>query len=155
MSQPSAIPNLKWVRRVSTFLDSKFTIPFTKVKFGLDPIFSIIPGLGDLGTYAVALVIIYTVRKNGASGNVITKMLLNSTLDTIVGSIPVLGTVFDVFYRSNERNLRLVEEHYEEGKHQGSGKGLLTLVVVGVVLVFVTLIYLAFLMLKKLLEFLA
>ena len=57
-------------------------------------------------------------------------MILNSTLDAIIGAIPVVGTVFDVLYRSNERNVRLLKEHYYEGKHQGSGNGILVIVAI-------------------------
>ncbi len=149
MTSNNTTPDLKWVRRISKLLDSKFTIPSTNIKFGLDPIFSIIPGLGDLGTFAVSLLLINTIRKNGASGNVVTKMLINSSVDAIIGSIPLLGTIFDVFYRSNERNLRLMEEHYEEGKHQGSGKGLLILVISVVALILAALIYLTFLLFTR------
>lgn len=139
----STKPDLKWIRRISQLLDSKFKIPSTSIRFGLDPIFSIIPGLGDLGTYVVSLMIVYTVRKNGASGELIIKMLINASLDALIGSIPILGTIFDVWYKSNEKNLRLVQEYYEEGKHQGSGKGLLFLVILIVISIIAALIYIA------------
>lgn len=142
MSQ-SPQPDLKWVRRISRLLDSKFRIPSTSIRFGLDPIFSIFPGLGDLGTYVVSLMIIYTVRKNGASGELIVKMLINASLDALVGSIPILGTIFDIWYKSNEKNLRLVQEYYEEGKHQGSGKGLLFVIILVVLAIVAALVYVA------------
>lgn len=141
--QRSPQPNLKWIKRISKLLDSKFRIPSTSIRFGLDPIFSIIPGLGDLGTYVVSLMIIYTIRKNGASGELIVKMLINASIDALVGSIPLLGTIFDVWYKSNEKNLRLTKEYYEEGKHQGSGKGLLFLVILVVLGIIAALIYIA------------
>ncbi len=147
-------PNLKWTRRISNLLDTQFTIPSTSIKFGLDPIFSIFPGLGDLGTYAISLSLIYTMYRNGASGNVIIKMLINSSIDAIVGSIPVLGTLFDIWYKSNIKNLKLLKEHYEEGKHQGSGKGLLALVIIAVVLIFAALLYVGWLVLVEVAEFL-
>ncbi|MBK6265980.1 DUF4112 domain-containing protein [Marivirga sp. S37H4] len=147
-------PGFKWIRRMSRLLDSQFTIPSTSIKFGLDPLFSIFPGLGDLGTYAVSLAIIYTVYRNGASGNVVIKMLINSSIDAIVGSIPILGTLFDVWYKSNMKNLRLLQEYYEEGKHQGSGKGLLALVIFVVVVIIAVLCYLGWLVLVELAELL-
>ncbi len=134
-------PNLKWIRRISQLLDSKFTIPSTSIKFGLDPLIGIIPGLGDLSSYIVSLMIIYTTRKHGASGKLMTKMLINSSVDAIIGSIPVIGVIFDVWFKANERNLRLTKEYYEEGKHQGSGKGLLILVIIFVIAIIAALIY--------------
>ena len=122
------VDSLMWVQRLSTLLDSKFIIPGTKIRFGLDPILSLFPVFGDLITYLISAALIYTMHRHGASGKVVVKMLLNSTADAIVGAIPIVGTVFDVFYRSNERNVKLLKEHYLEGKHHGSGRGLMIIV---------------------------
>jgi len=147
-------PNTKWIEVVSEWLDSRFTIPGTKIKFGLDPVFSIFPAAGDLVTYIVSLAIIFTVKRNGASGELLMRMLINATVDVIFGSIPVLGTVFDVYYRSNEKNLKLLKEYYEEDKYQGSGKFLLALVIFIVLAILAGLIYLTILILNETIEFL-
>lgn len=63
-------------------------------------------------------------------------------LDTIIGSIPVTGTVFDFFYKANNRNVRLLKEHYEEGKHTGSGLKIIIAVGVFLLLLFILFIYL-------------
>lgn len=123
-----------WVERISRLLDSRFEIPGTNIRFGLDPILSLFPVAGDLITFAISGILIYTMRRNGASRNVVIKMILNSTFDAILGAIPLVGTVFDIFYKSNERNVRLLREHYVEGKHQGSGNGLLLVIAVVAVL---------------------
>jgi hypothetical protein len=120
------------VRRWSRLLDSQFTLPGTNFKFGLDPLIGLfLPGLGSVGTALMSLVLIQTMRKHGASGHVVVRMLLNVALDTVVGAIPILGNVFDFAYRANDRNVELLREHYEEGRHQGSGRGLIAAVVVG------------------------
>jgi len=121
-------PDLKWVEGFSKLMDSRFVIPGTNIRFGVDPILSLIPVLGDLITYLISGMLIYTMRTQGASREVVIKMIINSTLDAVIGAIPLVGTVFDVFYRSNDRNVRLLKEHYLEGKHQGSGNGLLVVV---------------------------
>jgi hypothetical protein len=126
--------SLRWVEEFSKYLDSKFTIPGTKIRFGLDPIMSLFPIVGDLMTYIISGVLIYTMHNYGASRKVVIKMIMNSTLDAIIGTIPLVGTVFDIFYRSNDRNVRLLKEHYLEGKHQGSGNGIIFLVVLGALL---------------------
>jgi hypothetical protein len=125
---PEEGKQLRWVRQLSTLLDSQFIIPGTNIRFGLDPLFSLIPVLGDLATYVISGVLIYTMYQQGASRKVVIKMVMNSTFDAILGAIPIVGTVFDVFYRSNERNLKLLREHYLEGKYQGSGNGLVVLI---------------------------
>lgn len=128
--------DLKWIETFSKTMDSRFTIPGTKIKFGVDPILSLFPVIGDFITFLLSAVLIYTMHQHGASRNVVIKMVLNSTLDAIIGAIPLVGTVFDVFYRSNDRNVKLLKEHYFEGKHQGSGNGLLlTIIICAVILV--------------------
>jgi hypothetical protein len=122
--------SLKLVEDISRFLDSRFEIPGTNIRFGLDPILSLIPVLGDLITFLISGALIYTMHNQGASRKVVVKMMLNSTLDAVIGAIPLVGTFFDVFYRSNERNLKLMKEHFYEGKHQGSGNGILLLILV-------------------------
>lgn len=141
--RPTSNPDLKWIRRISQLLDSKFRIPSTSIRFGIDPLVGLIPGLGDLSSYLVSLMLIYTIRKKGASGKLITKMLLNVSIDALIGAIPILGAIFDFWYKANDKNLRLAQEYYEEGKHQGSGKGLLFLIILLVIGIIATLIYLA------------
>ena len=119
---------MEWIERLAKWLDSRFLIPGTNIKFGIDPVMSLFPIVGDLMTYVVSGMLIYTMYNEGASGKVVIKMILNSTVDAIIGTIPLVGTVFDIFYRANDRNVRLLKEHYFEGKHQGSGKGLLIVI---------------------------
>jgi hypothetical protein len=111
-------------------MDSRFIIPGTNIRFGIDPLFSLFPVVGDLITYIISGALIYNMHNQGASRNVVIKMILNSTLDALIGTIPLVGTIFDIFYRSNERNVKLLREHYYEGKHQGSGNGMLIVIAV-------------------------
>jgi hypothetical protein len=127
--------SLKLVEDIARFLDSRFIIPGTNIRYGLDPILSLFPVVGDLVTFLISGALIYTMHNHGASRKVVIKMLLNSTLDAVIGAVPIVGTVFDVFYRSNDRNVKLLKEHYYEGKHQGSGNGLLLVIVVLCILV--------------------
>jgi hypothetical protein len=126
--------SMRWVQELSRLLDSKFVIPGTNIRFGVDPILSLIPILGDLGTYFISAALIHTMHTHGASRKVVIKMMINATLDAMIGAIPVIGTVFDIFYRSNDRNIRLLKEHYLEGKHQGSGNGILFLAILMIII---------------------
>ena len=140
--------DLEWIERIARWLDSKFVIPGTNIRFGLDPLMSLIPVAGDLVTYIISGMLVYNMSQRGASRKVVIKMILNSTLDAIIGMIPVVGTFFDIFYRSNDRNVRLLKEHYFEGKHQGSGNGILIFVAV----MAIALVGLAFYGMYKLIE---
>jgi hypothetical protein len=123
-------PGMDWVERLARWMDSKFLIPGTNIRFGIDPLMSLFPIVGDLMTYIVSGMLIYTMHNEGASRKVVIKMILNSTLDAIIGAIPLVGTIFDIFYRANDRNVKLLKEHYLEGKHQGSGTGLLIVIAI-------------------------
>ena len=137
-TQPAAMESFEKAARL---LDSKFEIPGTGIRFGLDPLLSLMPVLGDLITLIISSMLIYTMHNHGASRKVVVKMMLNAGLDTIIGAVPLVGTVFDVFYRSNERNIKLLKEHYYEGKHQGSGTGLLLLIFVIALLIIAAVVY--------------
>lgn len=122
-------PRLQWVERVSRLLDSQFRVPGTNWRFGLDPLMGLIPVVGGLPSLAISGLLIMTMLRHGASGQLVVRMVLNVVFDTVVGAIPVLGNVFDFAFKANDRNVRLLRAHYAEGKHQGSGKGLLLLIV--------------------------
>lgn len=121
-------------------MDARFQIPGTRMRFGLDPVLGLVPVLGDLAGFAVSGALILYMLRFGASRKVIALMVLNATLDATIGSIPVLGWVFDAYYKANQRNIRLLKEHYHEGKHQGSGKGVI--ITVALVLLFLIVLLL-------------
>ena len=141
MEKPIA-SKLKWVERVSHLMDEQFRLPGTNFRFGLDPIINLIPVAGDLGGFAVSTALLLTMAKNGVSRKVLIKMTLNIVLDTLIGAIPIIGNIFDFAYKSNSRNIRLLKEHYEEGKHQGSGKGIITWIIVILILLFAFIVFL-------------
>nr|MBC7614348.1 DUF4112 domain-containing protein [Pseudopedobacter sp.] len=124
---------LKHIEWISKLLDSQFSVG--NFKFGLDPILNLIPFAGDGATTLVSLMMVYTMRKHGASSKIVVKMLGNVLIDTLIGAIPIIGWIFDFYFKSNNRNLILLKEHYQEGKHTGSGKGILTAYLIGFVII--------------------
>ena len=141
LSTPADDDRLRWVEKVSRLLDSQFSVPGTTWRFGLDPIMGLIPVVGGIPSLAISGILILTMMRHGASGAVVVRMLLNVLLDTIIGAIPIVGTIFDFTYKANDRNVRLLRAHYAEGKYQGSGKGLLITALLGMLLVFGLLIW--------------
>ena len=135
-------PDFKYVEKIASLLDSKYRIPGTRFRFGLDPIIGLLPFAGDSVTFLISSGLVLIMIRNGASGKVVVKMVGNVLLDTIIGSIPLIGTVFDIFYKANNRNVRLLKEHYEEGKHKGSGLKIIIAVGIIMLLLFFLLIYL-------------
>lgn len=117
-------------------MDSQFKIPGTDIRFGLDSLIGLIPGAGDFGTFLVSGYMVMVLAKNGASGFVLARMTLNILIDALVGSIPVLGDLFDVAFKANQRNMQLMREHYVEGRHRGGAWKLIVPVLL-ILLVFV------------------
>jgi len=95
---------------LATLLDTAFILPGINLRFGLDAIIGLVPGIGDLVTTAMALYIVHEARQLGAPGHVIARMLGNVAFDGIIGAVPVLGDAFDVVWRSNRRNMRLLQD---------------------------------------------
>lgn len=125
---------------MSNLLDNKFSIG--GFKFGLDPLLNLIPYAGQFIALASSLSLVVIMLRNGAGSKVAVKMLLNVMLDAILGAIPLIGYVFDFFNKANKKNVKLLKEHYFEGKHQGSARGLLITLFIIIVLLCVGIFYL-------------
>ncbi|WP_114780724.1 DUF4112 domain-containing protein [Botryobacter ruber] len=128
---------LKWVDHITRIMDNQFSVPGTTWRFGMDPILGLIPGVGDLASFAVSAMLILTMARHGASGKLVALMLLNVALDAVIGSIPVLGNIFDFAYKANSRNVKMLRSHYAEGRYQGSGKGIVIGVLIAIVLLLI------------------
>jgi hypothetical protein len=126
-TQKTANERLDFLRNYVKILESQFTIPGTKFKFGIDPLLNIIPGFGSYSGLILGMIFIVLAHKQGVSGKVKVLMFRNSILDFLLGSLPVAGYITDFFYKSNEKNLRLLEEHILDEKHGGSGWSLILL----------------------------
>src|SRR5690606_19567156 len=122
--------------------------PGTNFRFGLDPILNFIPLAGDIGGFAVSAVLIFSMARHGVSRKVLILMIMNVILDSTIGAIPVLGNIFDFFYKSNTMNIKLLKEHYNEGKHQGNGNGILAAIALVLILFFLIFIYVAWMVLS-------
>jgi hypothetical protein len=104
-------PALKNLDLLAKLMDSQFRIPGTGIRFGIDAIVGLIPGGGDFASFLVSAYMLSVLAKNGASGFVLSRMVFNIVLDGLVGSIPILGDIFDVAFKANQRNMQLMHEH--------------------------------------------
>ncbi|AXQ93709.1 DUF4112 domain-containing protein [Cereibacter azotoformans] len=103
------------IRRLDTLarlLDARFRL--FGIRFGWDGIASIVPGLGDAVTLVPGAWLIWRARQLGVPTPVILRMAANTGIDFVGGSVPVLGTIFDVAFKSNLRNMALLRRHLEE-----------------------------------------
>jgi Domain of unknown function (DUF4112) len=104
-------PGLKRMRQLSQLLDGAIVIPGTKQRIGIDPILGLIPGGGDTVSAALSGYIIVEAARMGLPRKALIQMVMNLVIDTVVGSVPVLGDIFDVFSKANLRNMQIVESH--------------------------------------------
>lgn len=101
-------------------LDSAYRIPWTPIRFGWDAILGLVPVLGDLATTVASLYLVTLARQLGAGKAMTAVMIGNVLVDAVIGAIPIIGTVFDVWFRANERNLRLLVEEIERRRSGGA-----------------------------------
>ena len=142
---------LREVSYLANLMDSRFRIPGTNLRFGLDGIIGLIPGAGDLSTFAVSSYMLWIMARNGASGYVLARMVLNVLIDALIGAIPFVGDLFDFVFKANTRNLRLMQEHYEEGRHRGSAWKAIIPVLIVLFLIIAGIIWLVYKLLASLL----
>lgn len=140
--EPSNTPKeLQGLDNFSKLLDTRFKIPGIPIRFGLDFLVGLVPYAGDILGFLFSAGLVLTMIRHGASGYIIARMLFNIFLDTIIGSIPIIGDGFDLVYRSNRRNYHLLTKHYGKGAYQGSIWKILLPVLLVLILMFILMIW--------------
>ena len=112
---------IELLRKWSRLMDSRYRVPGTPVRFGLDPLMGLIPGAGDVATASFSLTLLYRAIRLGVPRVVMLRMLLNVAIDLVAGAVPVVGDVFDFAWKSNSLNLGLLERHERPGVKPSSG----------------------------------
>jgi hypothetical protein len=103
---------------LASVLDDIFHIPGTKIRFGLDPIVGLVPGLGDVITGLLSFLIVFAAWRRGLPKVTILRMVANIGIDTLVGAIPIVGDIFDMIWKSNRMNYKLLVR-YRVGVRKG------------------------------------
>lgn len=111
--QPRLDHPLARARAITRVLDNGLRVPGTSIRFGLDPVLGLIPGLGDVAGTALGSYLVLLAARLGAPAVVVARMLMNVTLDALIGSVPLLGDAVDFVWKSNTRNLALLERFIE------------------------------------------
>jgi hypothetical protein len=102
---------VRLARLLADLLDRRFTIPGTDIRIGLDPLIGLIPGVGDAAVNLIGFFIVVMAAQLGLPRIVLVRMTGNIAVNAAIGAIPVLGDLFSVWFKSNIRNLRLLERH--------------------------------------------
>jgi len=103
------------LRRYAVLLDSQFRVPGTGIRFGLDAIVGLIPGLGDISTPIFAAMLIVQAVRMRLPAVVQARIVLNAAIDMLLGFIPIAGDLADIGFKANLRNLALLERHARPG----------------------------------------
>ena len=119
---PAPLPEFAFIDTISTLLDNQFRIPFTQVRFGVDFLIGLIPTVGDLLSFGISSVLVFSMMRRGIGVGMLFKMLGNITLDATVGAIPILGDLFDLHYKANRRNVALLKQYYVENPNPPAAK---------------------------------
>jgi len=94
--------------KYSRMTDSQFSIPFTGIRFGVDPILGLLPVIGDFIGLLLALPVLTEAARIGAPAALKRKMIRNIIIDAVIGLVPILGDFFDVYWKANTRNTTLL-----------------------------------------------
>jgi hypothetical protein len=104
---------LRRMRHLAHWMDNAFRIPGTQRRIGLDSLLGLVPGVGDLATTGVSAAIVLEAMRLGVPRHVVLKMLLNIGVDATIGTIPLLGDLFDFAFKANVKNVDLLEKHFK------------------------------------------
>jgi hypothetical protein len=136
---------LESLRKFQHFLDNAFRIPGTKLRFGWDPIIGAVPWLGDAVAALMSCAIVVQAHHMRVPRVVQARMLLNTAIDMLAGSVPLLGDVADVFWKANAKNFTLLERHAAQAQPATLGDRLfvggILLAVIGMALVPLLVVY--------------
>jgi hypothetical protein len=103
--------DLARARAIARGLDNAVRVPGTEIRVGFDPVLGLVPGVGDIVGGALAGYLVFLAARHGAPKSVLLRMTSNLALDSLVGTVPLLGDLFDVGWKANARNLALLEQH--------------------------------------------
>ena len=118
-SERTAIESeLRDLERLADWMDTRFRIPGTEIRFGLDGLLGLVPGIGDGVLALPALYVVARARGMGAPTHLQARMAGNVLLDLLIGAVPLVGDVFDVGFKANTRNVRLLREHIGRAAEQ-------------------------------------
>lgn len=129
------LSRIEQLRRLARLFDSAFRIPGTGIRFGLDPIVGLVPGIGDLASPILTLLILWHAAALRVPRIVLVRMVLNAAIDAAVGAIPIAGDIFDVAWKANDWNLALLERHAMPGTRPSAGDWAFVAICLGLVVI--------------------
>jgi hypothetical protein len=118
---------------LSHVLDDWFRVPGTSIRFGLDGIIGLVPGLGDIIGGLASSIIVVAAWVRGVPYVTLLRMVVNIAIEVLLGTIPLLGDAFDIAWKANRRNYALIVRHLEHSRRQ-TWRDWVFLILIGLVL---------------------
>ena len=125
---------LEALRKLRYLLDDAFRVPGTSIRFGWDPIVGVVPWVGDVLTAVLSCAIVVQAHHMRLPRIVQFRMLTNVAIDVVVGAVPLVGDVADVFWKSNTKNMALLERHADQVRPPSPGDWIFAAAVVSTIL---------------------
>jgi len=133
--RPASPADLDLLRRWAVLLDSVFVIPGTRVRFGLDAIVGLIPGLGDVVAPVFTIAVLATGLRMRVPAIVLARMVLNAGIDMVIGLVPILGDLVDIAWKADLKNVALLERHARPGMPPAPGDYAFVVVCIALVVI--------------------
>lgn len=118
-----ANPRLARMRFLSRLLDNSIWLP-GGYRIGLDPVIGLVPAVGDFIASLLSFWLIFDGARLGLPKRVLARMALNVLIESLAGTVPVLGDIFDAAWKANARNMQLAEQHYSPALRPRSVRGM-------------------------------
>lgn len=129
--------SLAELEALAWLLDNSIPVPGTGRRFGIDALIGFVPGIGDLVSAGVGLVVVWRGARMGLPRIVVARMLANSAIDLVVGAIPIAGDAFDLWFKASTRNLNLIRRWLDQPDRSTAGDWAAVLALVGAVVALV------------------
>ena len=97
---------------LATLFDTAIVVPGTNIRFGVEALLRLVPGIGDVAASALSVYLLYEASRLGVPPLLMARMVANVVLEGAVGAVPFAGDAFDVFFRANRRNVALLRRHF-------------------------------------------
>ena len=115
--------SLRRLSRLAGLLDDRYRIPGTNVRFGLDAIVGLVPGVGDLAGAALSGYIVLEGRRLGVPKRLLLTMVKNVAVDAALGAVPVIGDLADIHWKANRKNVHLLIDHFHNQRRYYTSGG--------------------------------
>lgn len=148
--QIASLP-LKRMHRLAWLFDNSIRVPGFNYRIGIDPLLGLLPGIGEAAGGLLSTYIIAEAVRGGLPRAIVLRMTFNLALEMLIGTIPLIGDLFDMTWKANARNMRLIENYLAAPrKSVAASKGLMWGIVIGLLLLTAVVLYIGFLIIAAL-----